>query len=54
MMECLTENSEDPEALLVQVVRLYAHILARLREVATSMRVRGRGWATLINQIDAT
>ena len=43
MMECLAENGEDPEALVVQVARLHAHILARLREVAASLRVCGRG-----------
>lgn len=43
MMECLAENGEDPQLLVVQVARLHAHILARLREVAASLRVRGRG-----------
>ena len=43
MMECLVENGEDPEVVVVQAARLHAHILTRLREVATSLRVRGRG-----------
>jgi hypothetical protein len=43
MMECLAENGENPQVLVVQVARLHAHILARLREVAASLRVRGRG-----------
>ena len=33
MMECLAENGEDPKALVAQVARLHAHMLARLREV---------------------
>ena len=43
MMECLAENGEDPQMLVAQVARLHAHILARLREVAASLRVHGQG-----------
>jgi hypothetical protein len=43
MMECLAENGEDPEVVVAQVVRLHAHILGRLREVAANLRARGRG-----------
>jgi len=31
MMECLAENGEDPDALVVQVARLQDHMLKRLR-----------------------
>jgi hypothetical protein len=40
MMECLAENGEDPEVVVAQVVRLHGHMLARLRQVAASLRVR--------------
>ncbi len=43
MMECLVENGEDPEVVVVQAARLHEHILTRLRQVAESLRVRGRG-----------
>ncbi len=40
MMECLAENGEDPEIVVVQAARLHAHILTRLKQVAASLRVR--------------
>ena len=42
MMECLAENGEDPNALVVQVARLQDHMLKRLREVAAALRQRTR------------
>ncbi len=43
MMECLAENGEDPEIVVVQAARLHVHILTRLRQVAASLQIRGRG-----------
>jgi hypothetical protein len=42
MMECLAENGEDPDALLVQVARLQDHMLKRLRQVAAALGGRTR------------
>jgi hypothetical protein len=42
MMECLAENGEDPDALLVQVARLQDHMLKRLRQVAAALEGRTR------------
>ena len=42
MMECLAENGEDPDALLVQVARLQDHMLKRLRQVAAVLGQRTR------------
>ena len=42
MMECLAENGEDPDALLVQVARLQGHMLKRLRHVAAALAQRTR------------
>jgi hypothetical protein len=41
MMECLAENGEDPEVVVVQAARLHEHIHTRLRQVAAILRVRG-------------
>jgi hypothetical protein len=43
MMGCLAENGEDPQVVIVQAARLHEHILTRLREVAATLRGRGRG-----------
>lgn len=43
MMECLAENGEDPQVIVMQVARLHEHILKHLREVATTLRARPRG-----------
>ena len=40
MMECLAENGEDPDALVVQVARLQGHMLKRLRQVAAALGQR--------------
>jgi hypothetical protein len=40
MMECLAENGEDPQLIVVQVARLHDHMLKRLRDVASTLRVR--------------
>ncbi len=40
MMECLAENGEDPQFIVVQVARLNDHMLKRLREVAATLRLR--------------
>jgi hypothetical protein len=48
MMECLAEKGEDPEVVVVQVVRLHEHVLTRLRQVAASLIVRGGGDYTKI------
>jgi len=40
MMECLAENGEDPQVIVTQVARLHDHMLKRLHEVATKLRVR--------------
>ena len=42
MMECLAENGEDPDALLVQVARLQDHMLKRLRQAAAALGGRTR------------
>ena len=42
MMECLAENGEDPDALVVQVARLQDHMLKRLRQVAAALGQRTR------------
>jgi hypothetical protein len=42
MMECLAENGEDPDALLVQVARLQDHMLKRLRQAAAALGQRTR------------
>jgi hypothetical protein len=42
MMECLAENGEDPDALVVQIARLQDHMLKRLREVAAALGQRTR------------
>lgn len=41
MMECLAENGEDPQLIVVQVARLNDHMLRRLTEVAAGLRSRG-------------
>jgi hypothetical protein len=41
MMECLAENGEDPQLIVLQVARLNDHMLKRLREVAATLRLRG-------------
>ena len=40
MMECLAENGEDPQVIVVQVARLHDHMLTRLREVAAKLQPR--------------
>ena len=40
MMECLAENGEDPDVIIVQVIRLHQHMLRRLHEVAAALRGR--------------
>jgi hypothetical protein len=51
MMECLAENGEDPNALIVQVARLQEHMLKRIREVAAALRQRTRrGLHRYLNQ----
>jgi len=40
MMECLAENGEDPEVIVVQVARLHKHLQARLHEVAERLQNR--------------
>jgi hypothetical protein len=40
MMECLAENGEDPDVIIVQVIRLHQHMLRRLHEVAAALRER--------------
>ncbi len=42
MMECLAENGEDPEVIVMQVARLHDLALTRLREVALTLRARPR------------
>ena len=42
MMECLAENGEDPDALVVQVARLQDHMLKRLRHVVAALGGRTR------------
>ena len=42
MMECLAENGEHPDALVVQIARLQNHMLKRLREVAAALGQRTR------------
>jgi len=39
-MECLAENGEDPEVIVVQVARLHKHLQARLHEVAERLQNR--------------
>lgn len=41
MMECLAENGEDPQLIVLQVARLNDHMLKRLREIAATLRLRG-------------
>jgi hypothetical protein len=41
MMECLAENGEDPQLIVLQVARLNDHMLKRLREVAATLSLRG-------------
>jgi hypothetical protein len=43
MMECLADQGEDPEVVIVQVVRLHHHILRRLQQVAEALRKRPAG-----------
>jgi hypothetical protein len=41
MMECLADNGEDPAIIVVQVARLHEVTLARLRDIARTLRDRG-------------
>ncbi len=43
MMECLAENGEDPQLIVVQVARLNDHMLRCLTEVAAALRARSSG-----------
>ena len=40
MMECLAENGQDHNMIIVQVIRLHQHMLRRLHEVAAALRDR--------------
>ncbi len=42
MMECLAENGEDPQVIVIQVARLHDLVLKRLREAAATLRARPR------------
>jgi hypothetical protein len=42
LMECMAENGEDPQAVVVQVARLQDHLLKRLRQVAIALAPRPR------------
>ncbi len=43
MMECLAENGEDPEIVVVQAARLHDHVLTRLKQIAANLRARSGG-----------
>jgi len=42
MMECLAENGEDPQVIVVQVARLHEHMLKHLWEIAAGLQARPR------------
>ncbi len=42
LMECMAENGEDPQGVVVQVARLQDHMLKRLRQIAVALGQRPR------------